>query len=195
MSPRARALSPTERRAALVRATVPLLAEHGRAVTTRQIAQAAGVAEGTIFRVFTCKDALVDQAIVAALDLEPYVASMEALSVAGTLDEVVTAMADLSIRRFRSVFALMAAVGMVGPPPMHQHPDHWQERLAAAHRRLLAPHADELAVDPAELARTIRMLAFAGTNPRLNDGAPLTAAGLARLVLDGTRKACSCSGD
>ena len=44
MPPRAKPLSPDDRRKALVEATIPLLLEHGRAVTTKQIADAAGVA-------------------------------------------------------------------------------------------------------------------------------------------------------
>ena len=42
----------------IVAATLPLLLEHGELVTTRQIAEAAGIAEGTIFRVFADKDEL-----------------------------------------------------------------------------------------------------------------------------------------
>src|SRR3954454_15719963 len=67
---RASALPADERRAAIVEATVPLLLEHGTAVTTRQIAEAAGVAEGTIFRVFPDKDAVIDAAVEAAFDPE-----------------------------------------------------------------------------------------------------------------------------
>ena len=51
-------LAPDDRRAALIEATLPLLREHGTAVSTRQIADAAGVAEGTIFRVFPDKNSL-----------------------------------------------------------------------------------------------------------------------------------------
>ena len=70
-------MTPDDRRAALVDATVPLLLEHGRTVTTKQIADAAGVAEGTIFRVFDSKDDLVPAAVEKALDMEPFFAELE----------------------------------------------------------------------------------------------------------------------
>ena len=60
---RARPLPPEERRAVLVAATLPLVVKHGAKVTTKQIAEAAGVAEGTIFRVFPDKEALVRAAV------------------------------------------------------------------------------------------------------------------------------------
>ena len=56
---RAAPMAPDERRRAIVDAVVPLLLEHGDDVTTRQIAEAAGIAEGTIFRVFPDKAALL----------------------------------------------------------------------------------------------------------------------------------------
>ncbi len=73
------ALSAEERRAALVAATIPLLREHGTAVSTRQIADAAGVAEGTIFGVFKDKASLIRAATVAATDPGPLLASLRAV--------------------------------------------------------------------------------------------------------------------
>ena len=61
-------MSPEERRDKLIDATLNLLREHGRAVTTRQIAEAAGVAEGTIFRVVESKEELVELAITRAFE-------------------------------------------------------------------------------------------------------------------------------
>ena len=52
-------MAPDDRRRAIVDAVVPLLLAHGDDVTTKQIADAAGIAEGTIFRVFPDKPALL----------------------------------------------------------------------------------------------------------------------------------------
>src|SRR3954468_4353666 len=65
---RARPMSPEERRDTLIDVTLNLLREHGRNVTTRQIAEAAGVAEGTIFRVFETKEEVVEAAIARAFE-------------------------------------------------------------------------------------------------------------------------------
>ncbi|HEV7760274.1 MAG TPA: helix-turn-helix domain-containing protein, partial [Acidimicrobiales bacterium] len=67
---RAAAMPPDERRAAIACAALPLLLERGLAVTTRQIAEAAGVAEGTIFGVFPDKASLILAALGTAFDQE-----------------------------------------------------------------------------------------------------------------------------
>jgi AcrR family transcriptional regulator len=56
---RAAPMAPEDRRRAIIDAVVPLLTQHGADVTTRQIAEAAGIAEGTIFRVFPDKPSLL----------------------------------------------------------------------------------------------------------------------------------------
>lgn len=65
---RAAPLPPDERRAAILAAVRPVLLERGAGVTTRELAEAAGVAEGTLFRVFTDKRTLVSEAVMAAID-------------------------------------------------------------------------------------------------------------------------------
>ena len=65
---RARPLSVEERQASIIDAVIPLLAVHGRDLTSRQIAEAAGIAEGTIFRAFGHKDSLITAAVAKFLD-------------------------------------------------------------------------------------------------------------------------------
>jgi AcrR family transcriptional regulator len=61
-------MSAEQRRAMIVAATLPLVAEYGTAVTTGQIARAAGIGEGTIFRAFADKEELLDACLAEAMD-------------------------------------------------------------------------------------------------------------------------------
>lgn len=180
-------MQPDARRAAIITATLPLVLEHGRAVTTRQVAQAAGIAEGTIFRVFLTKDELFEAVLEQALDFEPYVLALEALDRGGDLDDVVTRVAALMIDRFDPVFRLLTVLEVKGPPPF-QRKSELLDRVAAAHEELLAPHADALTLPPREVFRYVRLLVFSGSHPHLTDGRRLTAPQIASLVLDGCRK-------
>src|SRR3954468_19660976 len=64
---RAPGMSPEERRAMIIAAALPLVAEYGTAVTTSKIARAAGIGEATVFRVFADKDELLDACMVEAM--------------------------------------------------------------------------------------------------------------------------------
>jgi hypothetical protein len=55
-----------QRRAAIVASTLPLLIENGSDVSTSQIAAAAGIAEGTVFRAFKDKQELLIPACAPA---------------------------------------------------------------------------------------------------------------------------------
>src|SRR5882724_9562192 len=85
-STRATALPPDERRSMIVAATLPLLLEHGDRVTSRQIAEAAGIAEGTIFRAFADKDEVIAAVIEAALDPEPLETALTGIPVGLTFE-------------------------------------------------------------------------------------------------------------
>ena len=67
---RARPLPPAERRASLIAATRQLILDHGPDVTTRQVAEAAKVAEGTLFRVFPTRRDLIAATIADHLSPE-----------------------------------------------------------------------------------------------------------------------------
>lgn len=77
---RAPGMSPDQRRDMVVRAALPLIAERGAAVTTTQIARAAGIGEATIFRVFADKDAVLDACVAAALDPGTVLQELNAIS-------------------------------------------------------------------------------------------------------------------
>src|SRR5690349_21800316 len=124
VSPRATPLPPEERRAAIIAATLPLLAVHGREVSTRQIAEAAEVAEGTIFRVFENKEALVDAAVAEAFDPAGSIAALEGIPAEAPLEaRLGTAVAILQ-ERLTTVFGLFHALRL---QPDKQTPEQHAE--------------------------------------------------------------------
>ncbi len=86
---RARPLPPDERRRAIIEATLPLLREHGTALPTRQIAEACGVAEGTLFKAFESKEDLIASALHSALSVEALAERLGAIPDAHTLPEAI----------------------------------------------------------------------------------------------------------
>ncbi|MFE7543983.1 TetR/AcrR family transcriptional regulator [Streptomyces platensis] len=71
----------------IVAAALPLVAEYGAAVTTGQIARAAGIGEGTIFRAFKDKDELLDACVTEAVGTDHVLRELASIS----LDEPLAA--------------------------------------------------------------------------------------------------------
>ncbi|HTE51267.1 MAG TPA: helix-turn-helix domain-containing protein [Kofleriaceae bacterium] len=182
---RATALSADARRANIIAATIPLLRNHGPAVTTAQIAMAAGVAEGTLFRVFPDKESLIAAAICSAFD--PAAAEGELARIDRSLGMRASLIAAVEIlqRRVEGIWQLMSILSMTGPPPVDRA--RGTESFHQTIAELLEPHRHELRCDPVQAARLVRMMTFAGTHPRITDGPPLTAAEIVAVVLDGIR--------
>jgi AcrR family transcriptional regulator len=184
---RAAPLPPGERRAAIVSATIPLLIAHGSRVTTKQIAEAAGIAEGTIFRVFPDKESLIEAAVERAFDPEPVDLALRAIDRSLGFEQQLGAAAEIVQRRVEAIWQLMAAVGMSKPPegvrPSGEPP---KPPNSAALAELFEPKRDELRRDPAACAQLFRGLIFAASHPALADE-PMPPSEIVSILLDGIR--------
>ncbi|HEX5115323.1 MAG TPA: TetR/AcrR family transcriptional regulator [Pseudonocardiaceae bacterium] len=112
-SGRAPAMTVEDRRAAILAVAVPLLIEQGANVKTSEIAAAAGIAEGTLFRAFKDKQELFRACLHAVLESETEVAEIEAidrsLPLAERLIAAVRSVADYQTRLWSVAVALRSA--------------------------------------------------------------------------------------
>ena len=209
-SGRATPMAPDERRRAIVDAVVPLLLANGDDVTTRQIAEAAGIAEGTIFRVFPDKKSLMLAAAEEAINpADGQAAFDEAMAADPDLRPQVVAAAQRILDRMRMTMAVMMAVRshLWDDEAHRQHheggkhfgpPQFVLDAQAELHRRLTGlfePHRAELAVEPEVAALALRSLVFGASRPELGMVPVLDADQIADLLLQGVATRTSTSGD
>src|SRR3954451_13801478 len=168
---RATALSPEERRAEIVAATLPLVLTHGAGVTTRQIAEAAGIAEGTIFRVFPDKESLLAAVFESALDPTTADAALAAIDPALPLADRLIAAVDILRRRVAELWQLRTALGMLQGEASTQHPAPDLTPLATVFER----DRDRIRRDPLDAAHVLRGLTTATPHPALVLDEPLTS--------------------
>jgi AcrR family transcriptional regulator len=174
-------MSVDERRAMIIDAVIPLLIEHGREVSTRQIADAAGIAEGTIFRVFADKDALFTAAVNKFLDPTAANRALRAIDPSISMEEKVNQVLLLMRGRMKGIFGIMQAVGMSGPPPRTPEAESFVDVIAD----VLGSDLAQLHVPVDRVGAFVRLVAFASAIRRFNAGREIPTADLAHLIIYG----------
>lgn len=186
-------MSAEQRRAMIVTAALPLVIEYGPLVTTAKIARAAGIGEGTIFRVFTDKEALLAACLEEALRPDDTVAHLEGIALDQPLRSRLMEAAEVMrgyMNRIGDVAGALAPVGKAArisdAEDMEEGRRQREEGLAApraALAALLEPDRDVLRLEPERLADLFQlMLMSAG---RLVASQPLDDEELVDLFLNG----------
>ncbi|MGJ5827856.1 TetR/AcrR family transcriptional regulator [Streptomyces ossamyceticus] len=191
-TPRRRApgMSPEERRAMIIQTTIPLIAEYGAAVTTAKVARAAGIGEGTIFRVFADKDELLQACLAEAFSPEHAVRELGTIDISQPLpDRLAEAAQALQahLARMGAIAGSLHASGHRGG----KHPgtvrgagrDESTTRIRTALADLLEPDRAALRRPPEQIAALFFGLLF--TQPHLEDEPEMTTQELVDVFLHG----------
>ncbi|QIM22805.1 TetR/AcrR family transcriptional regulator [Phycicoccus sp. HDW14] len=189
MTPRAPAMSPDDRRTSVVEVTIPLLREHGPALTTKQVAEAAGIAEGTLFKAFGTKEELVQACVAAALDSTPAVAALRGIDATLTLDERLVAGVTVMQQHVERIVGLIWGLHHAGAPGPSTHPKPQRRTdpaVDAAFADLVGPDAETLRKPVEEVVGLLQLLTLSSVHPLMSTG-HLDAAEIVSVVLDGTR--------
>ncbi|MFF6914276.1 TetR family transcriptional regulator [Streptomyces sp. NPDC012466] len=184
---RAPGMSPERRREMIIQTAIPLIAEYGAAVTTAKIARAAGIGEGTIFRVFADKDELLQACVAEALSPENAVRELDAIDVSQPLPDRLAEAAEALQAHMSRMGAIVGSLGHRGG----KHPgtvrgagrEESTARIRAALAELLEPDRSALRRPPEQIAALFFGLLF--TQPRTEDEPDLTPQELVEVFLDG----------
>ncbi|MDH6222024.1 TetR/AcrR family transcriptional regulator [Streptomyces pseudovenezuelae] len=187
-------MDPDSRREMIVRSALPLVIEHGSAVTTRQIARAAGIGEGTIFRVFADKEELLDACVTEALSPAPALDELALVSMEQPLATRLTEAASALHAHLDRVGAVVGALHATGgrgrsgrPGSSEAPPDRAAGSLPVreALAELFEPERESLRLPPEQAALIFLGLLFVGNGRQPVEGEsadPSTQSGVHDLV-------------
>ncbi|HET8697658.1 MAG TPA: TetR/AcrR family transcriptional regulator [Gammaproteobacteria bacterium] len=162
-----------DRRRAILDVVIPLLREKGSSLTTAEIARAANIAEGTIFRVFPDKSAIMFEAVKAAIDATPVADAIRAISPGAPMRTQLVEAAGLLRDYFNRMVALGESLRSGSPVQRGRHEamaatiKSSSDTISAALAELFARHRAVLRVPPAAAKAAFRGLVFASAHPLL----------------------------
>ena len=140
---------------------MPLLIERGATVTSRELAAAAGVSEGTIFNVFADKDELFAAAYETAVDQAPFERAISEIDPTAPFEQRLMLATELIQRRIVDIWRLVSQLG----PRHHPNPKPLPDSPALA--ALLGAEAARLRLEPTDAARLLRALTLSFSHPML----------------------------
>ena len=189
MTGRAAPLPPDQRRDAIIDATLPLLRQHGATVSTRQIAEAADIAEGTIFRAFGDKQSLIEACVTRMFAVEPTLEKFAALDTSTSLEVRVGAALDILYERIAGVWVVMASLSTEqqwqGIRRNNPGPSGNVDVLVGGLAKVFAADGDALRCEADQAARIILTLAFANFHPRIRESSALSNEEIVDLITHG----------
>lgn len=168
---RAEPLPPDERRRHVAERVATLLIERGAAVTTKQLAEHAGVAEGTLFSVFPDKRALIEGAIAVRVDPTPLETAIAGIDRELDLVAQVTAAVRLISAKTDEIVALLAVLHTLDRHDAERDSTaktsllNWSESVRVAVTGLLSEHRARLRVPPRQTAAALLGLVVAARRP------------------------------
>lgn len=185
-------MNTADRRDAIVRATLPLLATHGANVTTRQIAQAAGIAEGTVFRVFADKDELLHTCVEEAFRTDSLCARVREVPGDLSLTARLTRAGELFEEHFARFTGLMRTLATTGydfrkqERPAEEGPPRFMRDLAEAVVDVLRGDEHRLRIPIDDLAlRYLGLLVSIRFDPDARQDRKAAIAQCSELLLNG----------
>ncbi|OHV48415.1 TetR/AcrR family transcriptional regulator [Pseudofrankia sp. BMG5.36] len=191
---RASPKTPEERRAAIIKATIPLLRTRGWSVTTKEIVAASGVSDGTVFSVFKNKEEILLATLQVALDAAPALERLSQIDRSLPLEDRLAQAAEIltglmaTLWEFSGTLQLEAVRGRL---PQRYSGDFIAREILPA---LFEPSRDDLRIDPAVASQAFLVLTMTGSN-QLFFQRPLQAPEIVSLMLHGIRRSDSDSDD
>ena len=188
---RAKPLPRDDRRRAIIEAVIPLILEKGSTLTSREMAEAAGVAEGTIFSVFPDKPAVIIEAVKVTMDPAPVRTAIAGISETAPLKDQLESVAVVLLQRSERIGTLVGVLRTLNPTGT--------EKPAAAHRfvlesnaaildaltDLLDRHRTCLRVEPERAAVAFLGFVFANAHPLMAAGDKPDATEIVDMLLHG----------
>lgn len=189
---RAKPLPPEERRAAIVAAARPLLAQMGPSVSTKDVAEAAGIAEGTLFRVFATKDELIEAVLADVMDPQATCTAIRLIPAELSLEDRLTAVMDILTDRIREVTGFFLALRLAPNERDEAHARAQRERhrvhtamVNDAILHAIGTEVDHLRVTPHQAAGYLSSVAFVTGHPMLGSELDLSSTTAVQLMLHG----------